>query len=75
MDRSKNLYFLKALIRIVNDDDKLVVLNDFRLLPTNELAGTRRMIRSLKKNNFWPKMVVDGTNAKNRIMRYVLSNL
>lgn len=49
----------KDVCRIVNDDDKRVILNDFHLLPTSGHAGVNRMTNNIKKYYFWPGLVND----------------
>lgn len=47
---------IKDIKRILNDDDKRVILNDFHLLPSSGHAGMRRMLNNIKKYYFWTNM-------------------
>ncbi|KAG7300808.1 hypothetical protein JYU34_015143 [Plutella xylostella] len=53
------IYIIKEKQRINSNDDKLVVMNDFHILPTAGHAGIRRMINNIKKYYTWPKMEQD----------------
>lgn len=50
---------VRGVKKICNNDDKLVILNDFHLLPTSGHAGMRRMISNIKKYYFWSNMEED----------------
>lgn len=50
---------IKEATRINNEHDKLVILNDFHLLPTSGHAGIRRMLNNIKKYYFWTNMEED----------------
>lgn len=53
------IYIIKEKQRITSNEDKLVVLNDFHILPTAGHAGIRRMINNIRKYYTWPKIEKD----------------
>lgn len=55
------LHILKGVRRIICNDDKKVIINDYHLLPTSGHAGIRRMLNNIKKSYFWPGMERDVT--------------
>lgn len=57
---------LKGIRRIISNDDKKVVMNDYHILPTSGHAGIRRMINNIKKSYFWPGLERDVTNFVNK---------
>lgn len=52
--------------RIIDKDEKTVILNDFHLLPTSGHAGVNRMLSNIKKYYFWPGLTSDVTNFVKR---------
>lgn len=56
------IYILADVVRVNNDDDKRVILNDFHLLPSSGHTGIRRMVSNIKKYYFWPNMISDVTS-------------
>lgn len=60
------LYILKGVKRISDDDTKRVILNDYHMLPTSGHAGIRRMINNIKKRYFWPGLEKDVTKFVSR---------
>lgn len=50
---SPRILVIKDVIRITNDDDKILILNDFHLLPTSGHAGINRMTNNIKKYYYW----------------------
>jgi hypothetical protein len=56
------LMIVKDIVRITDNDEKRVVLNDFHLLPTSGHAGINRMLNNIKKYYFWPGLTNDVIN-------------
>lgn len=52
---------LKDVMRVEDKDDRLVILNDFHLLPSSGHAGMRRMSNNIKKYYYWPGLDDDVT--------------
>lgn len=53
------LCILNNIKRIVDKDDRRVILNDFHLLPSSGHAGMRRMYNNIKQYYFWPGLEKD----------------
>lgn len=53
---------LKGVQRILDNDDKKIIMNDYHILPTSGHAGIRRMINNIKRSYFWPGLEHDVTN-------------
>uniref|UniRef100_A0A2H1V6F0 SFRICE_014335 n=1 Tax=Spodoptera frugiperda TaxID=7108 RepID=A0A2H1V6F0_SPOFR len=47
------LYIVKGVTKIIDDDIKKVILNDYHILPTSGHAGIRRMLNNIRKKYFW----------------------
>lgn len=47
------LIVIRGVKRVVDEDVKCHILNDFHLLPTSAHAGTRRMINNIKRHFYW----------------------
>lgn len=56
------LCVLRDIKKIIDKDDKKVILNDFHLLPTSGHAGIRRMFNNIRKYYFWIGMENDIRN-------------
>lgn len=50
---------IKDVKRIYSKDDKLVIMNDFHLLPSSGHVGMRRMLNKIKRYYYWPSMQKD----------------
>lgn len=55
------LLILNDVETITDRDTKIVILNDFHLLPTSGHAGVNRMLNNIKKYYYWPGMSNDVT--------------
>lgn len=53
------LLIIKDVIRVTDRDTKIMILNDFHLLPSSGHAGVNRMLNNIKKYYFWPGMSND----------------
>lgn len=53
------LLILKDVLRVTDKDTKIVIMNDFHLLPTSGHAGVNRMLNNIQKYYFWPGMTND----------------
>lgn len=45
---------LNNIRKVVDSDEKTIILNDFHLLPTSGHAGVRRMVNNIKNKYYWP---------------------
>ena len=50
---------LRGIKRINDDEEKIVIMNDFHLLPSSGHAGVRRMVNTIKKRYYWPSIEKD----------------
>lgn len=50
---------IRGVKRIINDEEKRYILNDFHLLPTSGHAGVRRMTNNIKRKFYWPGLDKD----------------
>ena len=50
---------VRGVTRIIDDEDKTHILNDFHLLPSSGHAGVRRMVNNIKLRFFWPGLETD----------------
>lgn len=53
---------IRGAQRIIDNEMKKLILNDFHILPTSGHAGINRMTNNIKKYYFWPGMVKDISN-------------
>lgn len=53
------IYVISDVKRIVDKDEKRIILNDFHLLPTSGHAGINRMVNNIKKYYYWSGMYKD----------------
>lgn len=56
------LLITKDVTRISDEDTKIVILNDFHLLPTSGHAGVNRMLNNIQRYYFWPGLSNDVNN-------------
>lgn len=56
------LCVVKGVKKIIDDDTKRVILNDYHILPTSGHAGIRRMLNNIRKKYFWSGLERDITN-------------
>lgn len=47
------LCIIKGVEKVLSDEKKRIIINDFHLLPTSGHAGVNRMINNIKKYYFW----------------------
>jgi hypothetical protein len=53
---------LGKIIRINDRDERLVIMNDYHLLPTSGHAGVRRMVSNIRSKYYWPGLETDVRN-------------
>lgn len=53
------LCVIKGVTKIIDDDTKRVILNDYHILATSGHAGIRRMLNNIRKKYFWPGLEHD----------------
>ena len=53
---------IKGVKKIIDADEKRIILNDFHLLPTSGHAGMNRMINNITRYNFWSGLDTDVRN-------------
>ncbi|CAH2083624.1 unnamed protein product [Euphydryas editha] len=55
------LHVIQGVRKIISNDDKRVILNDYHLLATSGHAGIRRMINNIRQKYFWTGLEKDVT--------------
>lgn len=56
------LCVIKGVKKIVDNDTKKVILNDYHILPTSGHAGIRRMVNNIRRKYFWTGLERDVSN-------------
>lgn len=56
------MYIIKGAQEVKKESTRKIILNDFHALPTGAHAGMNRMLRTMQKYYYWPKMEKDVQN-------------
>lgn len=64
--RGPRINIVQGVRKIMDNDEKRVILNDFHLLPTSGHAGINRMTNNIKKYYVWPGLDSDVRNFVKR---------
>jgi len=60
--RGPRILVIKGVKKVIDMDEKRIILNDFHLLPTSGHAGIKRMINNIKRYYFWSGLDIDVNN-------------
>lgn len=60
--RGPRILVIKGVKKVIDMDEKRIILNDFHLLPTSGHAGINRMINNIKRYYFWSGLDIDVNN-------------